>query len=80
MTKETQHKKALVNLLYNQTIGQSKKELQSQLFFEEETTNNWSLEKCRIQYVIDQLDYIESGNFDEELEETWQLITSKEKG
>ena len=80
MTKETQHKKALVNLLYNQTIGQSKKELQSQLFFEEETTDNWSLEKCRIQYVTDQLDYIESGNFDEELEETWQLITSKEKG
>ena len=80
MTKETQHKKALVNLLYNQTIGQSKKELQTQLFFEEETTDNWSLEKCRIQYVIDQLDYIESGNFDEELEETWQLITSKEKG
>ena len=80
MTKETQHKKALVNLLYNQTIGQSKKELQTQLFFEEETTDNWSLEKCRIQYVIDQLDYIESGNFDKELEETWQLITSKEKG
>ena len=80
MTKETQHKKALVNLLYYQTIGQSKKELQTQLFFEEETTDNWSLEKCRIQYVIDQLDYIESGKFDEELEETWQLITSKEKG
>ena len=75
MTKETQHKKALVNLLYNQTIGQSKKELQHQLFFEEETTNNWTLEKCRIQYVKDQLGYIESGNFDEELEETWQLIT-----
>ena len=49
MTKETQHKKALVNLLYYQTIGQSKKELQCQLFFEEETTDNWSLEKCRIQ-------------------------------
>jgi hypothetical protein len=79
MNKETQHKKALVNLLYNQTTGQSKKELQNQLFFEEETTDNWSLEKCRIQYVIDQLDYIESGNFDEELEETWQLITSKER-
>ena len=79
MNKETQHKKALVNLLYNQTIGQSKKEIQTQLFFEEETTDNWSLERCRIQYVIDQLDYIESGNFDEELEETWQLITSKER-
>jgi hypothetical protein len=76
MDKETRYKKALANVLFYQAIGQSKKELQPQLFYEEETTDSWTLEQCRIQYVKDQIGFIEDGNLDEEIEETWQLITS----
>ena len=63
--------------LFWQAQDMSKSELQDVLFFEEETTEKWTLDKCRIQYVLDQLQFIEGGNWDEEIEETWQLITSK---
>jgi hypothetical protein len=79
MTRETQYKKALANVLYYQALSMSKEELQPVLFFEEETTEKWTLDKCRIQYVLDQLQFIEGGNLDKEIEETWQLITSKER-
>jgi len=78
MYKETRYKKALANVLYYQALSMSKEELQPVLFFEEETTKKWTLDKCRIQYVLDQLQFIEGGNLDKEIEETWQLITSKE--
>jgi len=71
------YKKALVNILFYQAQGQSKEELQPQLFFEEETTDNWTLEQCRIQYVKDQLDFIKGGNLDDEGNETWKLVFGK---
>ena len=39
MDNETRYKKALVNIFYYQAQRQSKKELQPQLFFDEETWN-----------------------------------------
>lgn len=79
MTKETQYKKALANVLYYQALAMNKAELQNILFFDEDTTDNWTVEKCRIQYVKDQLQYIEDGNFDEEFIETWNIIFNKEE-
>ena len=74
-TKEIQYKKALVNEFYYQALRYtSKAELQPVLFYEEETTDNWTLKQCQIQYVKDQLEFIEGGNLDDEVEETWNLI------
>jgi hypothetical protein len=78
VSNETRYKKALVNIFYYQALGQSKKELQPQLFFDEETTDAWTLEKCRTQYVQDQLGFIEDENLDDEMEETWNLVYKKE--
>jgi len=79
MTNETRYKKALVNILFYQAINMSKDELQPVLFFEEETTDFWTLEQCRMQYVKDQLQFIDDGNLDDEIEETWNTVFKKEK-
>jgi len=78
MVVETRYKKALVNILYYQSLNMSKEELQPVLFFEEVATDFWTLEQCRMQYVKDQLDFIEEGNLDDEIEETWKLVFGKE--
>jgi hypothetical protein len=78
MTNETRYKKALVNILFYQAINMSKDELQPVLFFEEMTTDFWTLEQCRMQYVKDQLQFIDDGNLDDEIEETWNTVFKKE--
>ena len=79
MTNETRYKKALVNILYYQAMSYtSKAEIQPVLFFDEETTDAWTLEQCRTQYVQDQLGFIHGGNLDDEMEETWNLVYKKE--
>lgn len=78
MEVETRYKKALVNILYYQALNMSKDELQPVLFFEEHATNFWTLEQCRMQYCKDQLDFIEEGNLDDEIEETWNKVFRKE--
>ena len=78
MINETRYKKALVNILFYQAINMSKKELQPVLFFEEVTTNAWTLEQCRIQYAKDQLEFIDGGNLDDEIEETWNTVFKEE--
>ena len=78
MTNETRYKKALVNILYYQALNMMKKELQPILFFDEELTDKWTLEQCRVQYVKDQLEFIEGGNLDDEIEETWNKVFKKE--
>lgn len=78
MTKETRYKKALVNILFYQAINMSKDELQPVLFFEEHATDFWTLEQCRMQYVKDQLQFIDDGNLDDEIEETWNTVFKKE--
>ena len=79
MTNETRYKKALVNILFYQAVNMSKDELQSVLFFEEMTTDFWTLEQCRMQYVKDQLQFIDDGNLDDEIEETWNTVFKKER-
>ena len=78
MTNETRYKKALVNILFYQAINMSKDELQPVLFFEEVATDFWTLEQCRMQYVKDQLQFIDDGNLDDEIEETWNTIFKME--
>lgn len=78
MTNETLYKKALVNILFYQAINMSKDELQPVLFFEEVATDFWTLEQCRMQYVKDQLQFIDDGNLDDEIEETWNTVFKKE--
>lgn len=78
MIAETRYKKALVNILFYQAINMSKKELQPVLFFEEVATDFWTLEQCRMQYVKDQLEFIDGGNLDDEIEETWNTVFKKE--
>ena len=78
MTNETRYKKALVNILYYQALNMMKKELQPILFFDEELTDKWTLEQCRTQYVKDQLEFIEGGNLDDEIKETWNTVFKKE--
>ena len=78
MIAETRYKKALANILFYQAINMSKEELQPVLFFEEETTNVWTLEQCRMQYVKDQLEFIHGGNLDDDIEETWNTVFKKE--
>jgi len=78
MTNETRYKKALVNILFYQAINMSKDELQPVLFFEEHATDFWTLEQCRMQYVKDQLQFIDDGNLDDEIEETWNTVFKKE--
>ena len=78
VSNETRYKKALVNILYYQALGLSKKELQPILFFDEETTDAWTVEQCRILYVQNQLEFIEGENLDDEIEETWNTVYKKE--
>jgi len=74
MTNETRYKKALVNILYYQAVGMSKKEIQPILFIDEEATDKWTLDQYRMQYVKDQLEFIHGGNLDDEIQETWNTI------
>jgi hypothetical protein len=78
VSNETRYKKALVNILYYQALGMSKEELQPILFFDEETTDAWTVEQCRILYVQNQLEFIEVENLDDEMEETWNIVYKKE--
>ena len=74
-----QYKKALANVLYYQALSMSKEELKPVLFFEELTTDFWTVQQCRIQYVKDQLEFIEDGNIDDDIEETWKKIFNNEE-
>ena len=68
------YKKALANMLFYQAVNMNRNELRDVLFFEEKTTDNWSIEKCRIQYVKNQLEFIDGGNLDDEINETWRIV------
>jgi hypothetical protein len=78
VSNETRYKKALVNILYYQAVGMSKEELQPILFIDEETTDAWTVEQCRMQYVKDQLQFIQDENLDDEMEQTWNAVFKKE--
>ena len=67
--------KSLACILYKQAKEMTKDQLRKILFFNEETTDNWSIERCQRQYVIDQLEWIEDNYvWEEECNEIWQGI------
>ena len=71
-----QTKKSLACLLYRQAKLMTKDQLQEVLFFDNSTTDTWSIERCQRQYVIDQLEWMESDDhsWEQECNETWQKI------
>lgn len=71
---ENEHKKYLAHVLYEDALRMNKAELQNVLFFDEETTDSWTLEQCQIQFVKDQISFFEDDNLDDEVNETWRLI------
>ena len=73
--QEIQYKKYLAHVLYQDARdGMSKAELQNVLFFDEETTDSWTLEQCRIQFVKDQISFFEGDNLVQECDETWEKV------
>ena len=73
---DVQSKKSLAYILYKQAKEMTKDRLRKTLFFDEETTDTWSIERCQRQYVIDQLEWMESDDhsWEQECNETWQEI------
>ena len=71
-----QTKKSLACLLYRQAKLMTKDQLQEVLFFDNSTTDTWSIERCQRQYVIDQLEWMESDDhsWEQEYNEIWQKI------
>ena len=58
--------------------GQAFAKMMGLPLYDEETTDAWTLERCRMQYVKDQLEFIHGGNLDDEIEETWNTVFKKE--
>tara|TARA_R110001599_G_scaffold52504_8_gene146724 strand:+ start:1417 stop:1656 length:240 start_codon:yes stop_codon:yes gene_type:complete len=69
-----EHKKYLAHVLYENALRMNKAELQNVLFFDEETTDSWTLEQCQIQFVKDQISFFEDDNLNEQVNEIWRLI------
>ena len=74
-----QYIKILAYLLYEDALRTSKEELREVSFFQEETTENWTLEEFQIQFVKDQIGFFVGGNLEDEVEETWKLIYNNNK-
>jgi len=72
--KAMSYKKYLADILYQDALRTSRAELQDVSFFQEDTTNSWTLEQLQIQYVKDQISFFEAGNLDDQVNETWEKI------
>ena len=72
--KALAYKKYLADILYQDALRTSKAELQDVSFFQEDTTDSWTLEQLQIQYVKDQISFFEAGNLDDQVNETWEKI------
>ena len=72
--KAMSYKKYLADILYQDALRTSRAELQDVSFFQEDTTNSWTLEQLQIQYVKDQISFFEAGNLDDQINETWEKI------
>lgn len=72
--KALAYKKYLADILYQDALRTSRAELQDVSFFQEDTTDSWTLEQLQIQYVKDQISFFEAGNLDDQVNETWEKI------
>ena len=79
MMEHIQYIKILAYLLYEDALRTSKEELREVSFFQEETTENWTLEEFQIQFVKDQIGFFVGGNLEDEVEETWKFIYNNNK-
>tara|TARA_R110000868_G_scaffold223804_3_gene475689 strand:- start:7836 stop:8108 length:273 start_codon:yes stop_codon:yes gene_type:complete len=77
--KEEQYKKILAYLLYEDALRMSKKELRTTSFYDESTTENWTLKELQEQFVRDQIEFFVGGNLENEVNETWESIYDTEK-
>ena len=68
------YKKFLADVLYEHALRKGKEELRTTSFYDEETTNHWTLEQFQFQYVKDQIEFFEGGNLDSQVDRTWRLI------
>jgi len=68
------YKKFLADVLYQDALARNRSELQDVSFFQEDTTDSWTLEQLQIQYVKDQISFFEAGNLDDQVNETWEKI------
>jgi len=68
------YKKFLADVLYQDALAMNRSELQDVSFYGEETTDKWTLENLQIQFVKDQMEFYESDNLDDQVEETWEKI------
>ena len=68
------YKKYLADVLYQDALTMNRSELQDVSFYGEETTEKWTLENLQIQFVKDQMEFYESDNLDDQVEETWEKI------
>ena len=72
--KAMSYKKYLADILYQDALRTSRAELQDVSFFQEDTTDSWTLEQLQIQYVKDQISFFEAGNLDDQVNKTWEKI------
>ena len=63
MMEHIQYIKILAYLLYEDALRTSKEELREVSFFQEETTENWTLEEFQIQFVKDQIGFFVGSVF-----------------
>ena len=63
------YKKYLADVLYQDALAMNRSELQDVSFYGEETTDKWTLENLQIQFVKDQMEFYESDNLDNQVEE-----------
>ena len=73
-----QHKKYLADVLYNDALRMSRSELQQVSFFCFFETDSWTLAKLQIEFVKDQISFVEGGNLDQQVDETWQKVKGGE--
>ena len=72
------YKKFLADVLYQDALAMFRSELQDVSFYGEETTDKWTLENLQIQFVKDQMEFYESDNLDDQVEETWEKINAND--
>jgi len=73
-----QYKKILAYVLHEDALRTSKEELIISSFYDESTTENWTLQKLQIESVKDEIRFFESGNLEDEVEETWKKVFNNE--
>ena len=76
--EDMQYKKILAYVLHEDALRRSKEELIISSFYDESTTENWTLQTLQIESVKDEINFFEGGNLEDEVEETWKKVFNNE--